>query len=255
VRGFRSGFRLQLSFFRNYPDSVIPLLTAPLFTVIFSMVLRHGGRGDLSGYAVIAPFYMTLWWFAIFNGGWVIQTERWEGTIEYLVAAPVGFVSVIIGRISTMLLAGAVAFVEVWLFGRYVLHAGVTIHHPYVFVSSLILTLIAMTTTSLFMANLFVLSRTAVTFSNSASYPVYLLGGILVPVALLPGWLQPVTDIVFMSWSARLLRGSLATGSIDGIGVDFAMLALLASAALVLASAVMSRILRTARRTGELALR
>lgn len=255
MRGFRSGFRLQLSFFRNYPDSVIPLLTAPLFTVIFSMVLRHGGRGDLSGYAVIAPFYMTLWWFAIFNGGWVIQTERWEGTIEYLVAAPVGFVSVIIGRISTMLLAGAVAFVEVWLFGRYVLHAGVTIHHPYVFVSSLILTLIAMTTTSLFMANLFVLSRTAVTFSNSASYPVYLLGGILVPVALLPGWLQPVTDIVFMSWSARLLRGSLATGSIDGIGVDFAMLALLASAALVLASAVMSRILRTARRTGELALR
>jgi ABC-2 type transport system permease protein len=255
VRGFRSGFRLQLSFFRNYPDSVIPLLTAPLFTVIFSMVLRHGGRGDLSGYAVIAPFYMTLWWFAIFNGGWVIQTERWEGTIEYLVAAPVGFVSVIIGRISTMLLAGAVAFVEVWLFGRYVLHAGVTIHHPYVFVSSLILTLIAMTTTSLFMANLFVLSRTAVTFSNSASYPVYLLGGILMPVALLPGWLQPVTDIVFMSWSARLLRGSLATGSIDGIGVDFAMLALLASAALVLASAVMSRILRTARRTGELALR
>jgi ABC-2 type transport system permease protein len=255
VRGFRSGFRLQLSFFRNYPDSVIPLLTAPLFTVIFSMVLRHGGRGDLSGYAVIAPFYMTLWWFAIFNGGWVIQTERWEGTIEYLVAAPVGFVSVIIGRISTMLLAGAVAFVEVWLFGRYVLHAGVTIHHPYVFVSSLILTLIAMTTTSLFMANLFVLSRTAVTFSNSASYPVYLLGGILVPVALLPGWLQPVTDIVFMSWSARLLRGSLATGSIDGIGVDFAMLALLASAALVLASAVMSRILHTARRTGELALR
>jgi len=255
VRGFRSGFRLQLSFFRNYPDSVIPLLTAPLFTVIFSMVLRHGGRGDLSGYAVIAPFYMTLWWFAIFNGGWVIQTERWEGTIEYLVAAPVGFVSVIVGRISTMLLAGVVAFVEVWLFGRYVLHAGVTIHHPYVFVSSLILTLIAMTTTSLLMANLFVLSRTAVTFSNSASYPVYLLGGILVPVALLPGWLQPVTDIVFMSWSARLLRGSLATGSIDGIGIDFAMLALLALAALVLASAFMSRILHTARQTGELALR
>jgi ABC-2 type transport system permease protein len=100
-----------------------------------------------------------------------------------------------------------------------------------------------------------VLSRTAVTFSNSASYPVYLLGGILVPIALLPGWLQPVTDIVFMSWSARLLRGSLAAGSIDGVGIDFAMLALLAMAALVLASAFMARILRTARQTGELALR
>jgi hypothetical protein len=58
-----------------------------------------------------------------------------------------------------------------------------------------------------------------------------------------------------MSWSSRLLRGSLATGSIDGVGVDFTMLALLALAALVLASAFMSRILRTARQTGELALR
>lgn len=40
MRGFRAGFRLQLSFFRNYPDMLIPLLTAPLFTIIFSMVLR-----------------------------------------------------------------------------------------------------------------------------------------------------------------------------------------------------------------------
>jgi len=255
VRGFRSGFRLQLSFFRNYPDSLIPLLTAPLFTVVFTMVLRHGGRGDLSGYAMIAPFYMSLWWFAIFNGGWVIQTERWEGTIEYLVAAPVGFVSVIVGRISTMLLAGAVAFGEVWVFGRYVLRTNVTIHHPYVFTASLVLTLIAMTTTSLFMANLFVLSRTAVTFSNSASYPVYLLGGILVPIALLPGWLQPATNIVFLSWSSKLLRGSLSAGPIQGAAFDLSMIALLAVVALGLATAFMSRILRHARSSGELALR
>src|SRR5215471_18146689 len=218
------------------PDSLIPLLTGPLFALVFSMVLRHGGRTDLSAYAVIAPFYMSLWWFAVFTGGFVIQTERWEGTIEYLVAAPVGFASVVVGRITTMMLAGAVAFAEVWVFGRYVLGVDVTIRHPYVFAASLLLTLFAMTTTALFMANLFVLTRTAVTFSNSASYPVYVLGGILVPVALLPGWLRPVSDIVFMSWSARLLRGSLTAGPISGVGLDLGMLALLAVAALGLAT-------------------
>jgi ABC-2 type transport system permease protein len=255
VRGFRSGFRLQVSFFRNYPDMFIPLLTAPLFTIIFSMVLRHGGRGDLSGYAVIAPFYMSLWWFALFNGGWVIQTERWEGTIDYLVAAPTGFASVILGRISTMMLAGAVAFGEVWLFGRYALHAAVTIRHPWVFTASLLLTLFAMTTTSLFMANLFVLTRSAVTFSNSASYPVYLLGGILVPVALLPGWLQPVTNIVFLSWSSRLLRASLDGAPVPSAGFDLAMILVLGLAALVVAGAMLNQILRRARQSGELALR
>lgn len=255
MHGFRSGLRLQLSFFRNVPDSLIPLLTGPLFALVFSMVLRHGGRTDLSAYAVIAPFYMSLWWFAVFTGGFVIQTERWEGTIEYLVAAPAGFASVVVGRIATMMLAGAVAFAEVWLFGRYALGVDVTIRHPYVFAASLVLTLVAMTTTALFMANLFVLSRTAVTFSNSASYPVYLLGGILVPVSLLPGWLRPLSDVVFMSWSARLLRGSLTAGPIGGVALDLGMLAVLAVAALGLATAFMSRILRSVRRTGELALR
>jgi hypothetical protein len=107
VRGFSSGFRLQLWFYRNNPNMLIPLVTGPLFTTIFSMVLRHGGRQDLSGYAVIAPFYMSLWWFALFNGGWVIQTERWQGTVDYLIAAPVSFASVVVGRISTTMIAGA----------------------------------------------------------------------------------------------------------------------------------------------------
>lgn len=255
MRGFRSAFRLQLSFFRNLPNSLIPVLTGPLFALVFTMVLRHGGRGDLSGYAVVAPFYMSLWWFAIFSGGFVIQSERWVGTVDYLLAAPVGFASVVMGRISAMMVVGAAAFAEVWLFGRYVLRADVTIHHPYVFVASLVLTLFAMTTTALLLANLFVLSRTAVTFSNSASYPVYLLGGILVPIELLPGWLQPASDLVFMSWSARLLRDSLTSGPVDGVAGGIGMLALHALAALGLATAVMSRLLRNARRTGELALR
>ena len=112
-----------------------------------------------------------------------------------------------------------------------------------------------MTTTSLFMANLFVLSRSAATFSNSASYPIYLLGGILVPVALLPGWLQPVTNIVFLSWSARLLRGSLVAAPIANAGFDLAMVFVLGLAALIAASALLTRILRRAQQTGELALR
>src|SRR6266511_1219767 len=199
---------------------LIPLLTGPLYTVIFTMVLRHGGRADLGAYAVIAPFFMSLWWFAIFHGGWVITNERWEGTVDYLVAAPVGFASVVLGRIATMMLAGLASFAEVWLIGL-VLGINVTIHHPVVFAATLLLTAFAMTTSALFMANLFVLARSAATFSNSASYPFYVLGGILVPLA----------------------------------GLNLAMIFLLGCAALVVASVMLGRILRKVRETGELGLR
>jgi len=254
VRGFTAGFRLQVAFYRQYPDMLIPLLTAPLYTVIFTMVLRHGGRADLSAYAVVAPFFMSLWWFAIFNGGWVIQTERWEGTVDYLVAAPVSFAGVVLGRIATMMVAGLASFAEVWLLGL-ALRVDVTIHHPAVFAATLLLTAFAMTTTALFMANLFVLARSAATFSNSASYPFYVLGGILVPVTLLPGWLQPFSKVVFLSWSAESLRGSLAAPPVPHAGLNLAMIFLLGCAALVVASVMLGRILRKVRETGELGLR
>lgn len=254
MHGFAAGFRLQLSFYRQYPDMLIPLLTAPLYTIIFTMVLRHGGRVDLSAYAVVAPFFMSLWWFAIFNGGWVIQTERWEGTVDYLVAAPVSFAGVILGRIATMMVAGLVSFAEVWLIGL-ALRVDVTVHHPAVFAATLLLTAYAMTTTALFMANLFVLARSAATFSNSASYPFYVLGGILVPVTLLPGWLQPFSKVVFLSWSADALRGSLAAPPVPNAGLNLTMIFLLGCAALAVASVMLNRILRKVRETGELGLR
>ncbi len=254
MRGFVAGFRLQLSFYRQYPDLLIPLLTAPLYTIIFTMVLRHGGRADLGAYAIVAPFFMSLWWFAIFNGGWVIQTERWEGTVDYLVAAPVSFAGVVLGRIATMMVAGLASFAEVWLLGL-ALRVDVTIHHPAVFAATLLLTAFAMTTSALFMANLFVLARSAATFSNSASYPFYVLGGILVPVTLLPGWLQPFSKVVFLSWSAESLRGSLAAPPVPHAGLNLAMIFLLGCAALVVASVMLGRILRKVRETGELGLR
>lgn len=252
MRGLLAGFRLQLWFYRNYPDMWIPLLTAPLYTVIFSMVIRHGGREDLSSYAVIAPFFMTLWWFALFHGGMVIQTERWEGTVECLAAAPTSFPIVILGRIGAVMLVGLASFVEVWLFGTYVLHLDVTIHHPAVFAATLVVTAFAMATTALLFAGLFVLARSAATFTNSASYPFYVLGGIIVPVAFLPGWVQPLSTVVFLSWSADLLRVSLAPAPAHGVATGLGMVAVLGVAALALGSAMMNRILRRVRNTGEL---
>ena len=48
--------------------------------------------------------------------------------------------------------------------------------------------------------------RNATTFSNSASYPFYVLGGILVPVSVLPHWIQPLSSIVFLVLERRPLR-------------------------------------------------
>jgi ABC-2 type transport system permease protein len=249
MRDIVSGFRLQLILYRRHPDVLVPLLTSPLYMIVFRMVL-HGS--DLAGYGVLAPFYMSLWWFALFCGGWVIQTDRWHGTVEYLVGTPASFTGIVLGRVAATTVPALGAAVELWLFGRYVVGADVTIRHWPVFVASFLLTLFAMVATALLMASAFVLARSAVTFSNSLSFPFYLLGGILIPVSLLPGWMQPLSKGVFLSWSSQLLRASLDPRPVPPPYGDLGMIFLLGCAALGAGYGVLRVILRRMRHTGEL---
>jgi hypothetical protein len=60
VRAFAAGFRLQLRVVRSDADYVMPLATIPLFAITFLAIVRHAGRDDLTGYAVMAPVLIAL---------------------------------------------------------------------------------------------------------------------------------------------------------------------------------------------------
>jgi ABC-2 type transport system permease protein len=252
MRAFLAGARIQLRFLRAYPDSLIPFFTAPMFTVIFLMIFRHAGRTDLTAYATVAPVFIALWWLALFNAGWSIEIERWNGTIEMLVAAPSSFAAVILGRITATTMIGVVSFAETWLVARLLFGATVRIHHPLAFVATIVITLATMAGTSVAMSSLFVLTRNAVTFSNAASYPFYILGGILAPVSVLPAWIRPVSAVVFLSWSADLLRATLRASPVHQLGFRLGVVALLGACGFALGAWAMRVILTRVRASGEL---
>jgi ABC-2 type transport system permease protein len=102
------------------------------------------------------------------------------------------------------------------------------------------------------MAALFVLARNAVTFSNSASYPFYVLGGVLVPVSFLPHWVRPLSDVVFLSWSADLLRATLRAAPIHHFWPHLGMVLLLGACGYVVGLAALRVILVRVRQSGEL---
>jgi ABC-2 type transport system permease protein len=252
MRAFLAGCRIQLQFMTAYPDSLIPFFTAPLFTVIFTMVFKNAGRADLTAYAAIAPVFIALWWLALFNSGWTITIERWNGTLEMLVAAPSSFGAVIFGRIATTTIVGVVSFFEAWLVARVIFGTAVRIEHLGVFLLTVVVTLLAMAGTAVGMAAVFVLARNAVTFSNSASYPFYVLGGILVPVSVLPHWVRPLSWFVFLSWSGDLLRASLRAAPVHELWFHVGMVALLGACGYAIGLAALRVILVRVRDKGEL---
>ena len=58
----------------------------------------------------------------------------------------------------------------------------------------------------LLLASTFVLYRNANAFSNLLEYPVWLATGLLVPLTLLPGWVEPISWVLSPTWGMRAIR-------------------------------------------------
>jgi len=138
------------------------------------------------------------------------------------------------------------------LVARVLFGTKITIYHPWGFIATVAVTLAAMAGTAVAMSSVFVLARNAVTFSNSASYPFYVLGGILVPVSLLPHWVQPLSSIVFLSWSADLLRAALRPTPMHDFAFRLGMVGVLGVCGLAIGAWSMRVILLRVRGNGEL---
>ncbi|ASO18777.1 ABC-2 type transport system permease protein [Actinoalloteichus hoggarensis] len=251
--GLTTGFGSQLRRMRGNPDWFLALFTAPLLTVVFLAIFQAGGRDDLAPYGVLAPALIALWGMALQTAGELISRERDNGSLELLVAAPASFGTVLTGRILAVTTVSLLAFVESWLVGMLMTGVPIAVEHPLVFTVTILCTAIAMAGTATVMASVFVLARSARTFQNALSYPFFLLGGVAVPVDLLPQWLHPPARLVFLSWSSDLLRDALTAGPVSAPALRIGVVLALGAAGFLLGSFLLDRILRRVRTTGSLA--
>jgi ABC-2 type transport system permease protein len=249
---FRAALRFQLLLIKNNPDYLLDIATAPIYTVIFLSVVQSAGRPDLAAHAVLAPALITLWWQSLMTSGEVIDSDRHYGVLEPLIATPASLHSIVLGRIAGVTLLSLFAFVESWLAARLLFGVTVGIPHPLLFFVALVVTAFAMAGTSAIMAGLFVRARTARTFQNSLSYPFFVLGGVMVPVALLPDWIEPLSRIVFLSWSSDLLRDSLGAGPVNNAAARIGIILVLGVVGIAVGRWLIGSLLERVRALGTL---
>jgi ABC-2 type transport system permease protein len=186
--------------------------------------------------------------------GELVNRDKFMGVLEAVVATPAPFALVVAARVTTVTAFGLAGFVESWLVALLAFHVVVPIRHLEVLMPTLLVSAFAASGTALLFSAVFALKESARVYQNSITFPFYLLGGILVPVAYLPPWLQPVSRMVFLSWSADLLRDSLGTQAISNVPLRLAMVALLGGAGAALGWYLLQRMIDHLRRVGRLGL-
>jgi ABC-2 type transport system permease protein len=229
IRAFAAAVRFQSSMIPRDPTTWMALALVPLQAVLFLSIVWHSGRSDLAGYAIIAPVVIAVWTTAIFNSSEMVTRDRQDGTLEALFTTPAPLAAILLGRIAAVTAFSMLALAESWLVAALGFRTSVTIQHPAGFLLTVAATAFAMAGTATALSALLVLARSARAYINSMSYPVYLLGGAMVPVGLYPGWLRPICRLVFLSWSTDLLRDAMSPPAMRELPERLAAVVLLGS--------------------------
>ena len=193
------------------------ILVAAIQPVIFATIafymFKSGNRPGSLLYVALGAGMMGIWSSTLFGSGGLIQWERYQGTLEVVMAAPVPFVLFLLPATLANSTVGIYSLFSTILWGRIFFDIPLNLAHPWMFLIAVPLTIIALGFMGLLIASTFVLYRHANALSNLLEYPVWLVTGLLVPVALLPGWAEPISWMLAPTWGMRAIRTSALGGA------------------------------------------
>jgi len=233
--------------FDGFGNVLYPLFFAT--TAFF--VFRAGDSPRTLIYASLGAAVMGMWSSVSTSAGSAMQRERWWGTLELLVAAPRHFSLVMFPSTLGLATVGIYNLAATLLWGRFAFGIPLTVTHPLLFGLSIVATVLAFGGLGLLFAVSFVRFRAAWVLGNFFEYPVWLICGFLVPLALLPGWVHPLAWALAPTWGMNAIRESALGGSpLD----DLAACLGLGLGYVALGALVTERVLRAARLRGSLSL-
>ena len=252
LRFVRVSWMLQFKMIMRSPFDGVGNVIYPLFfaTTAF-FVFKAGDSPRTLIYASLGAAVMGMWSSVSTSAGSAMQRERWWGTLELLVAAPRHFSLVLFPSTLGLASVGIYNLVATLLWGKFAFGIPLTIEHPLLFALSVLATVLAFAGLGLLFAVSFVRFRAAWVLGNFFEYPVWLICGFLVPLALLPTWVHPIAWVLAPTWGMNAIRES----ALGGTPVPDLLLCLgLGAAYVVGAVLVTNRVLDDARARGSLSL-
>ena len=240
---------------------LIEIVRWPLFPAIYFLTLLltyrvsgqpTAGGYDIEGFLLVGAIGMVLWGSAIWSGGYAIEIERTEGTINSLFLTPSSRAAVIMGYGLGSYAIFILPTVTVLTVLGFLTGAEFNIQSPLAVLLSASALMFGALALGHALAGAFVLTRRANLWANFLQSPIYLLSGMVVPVSALPDWLGWFARVFPLSAAMNALRESLLAGA--GVGdISEPLLRFgLSSLVLVIAgSFVLRRVEHVAKRGGQ----
>lgn len=236
---------------RSSFDSFLAVLWPLFFATVAFFMFRQGGDPDSLIYASLGAAVMGIWSATSLAAGTALQRERWLGTLELLVAAPSHFALVILPVGLATSTIGVYCMATTLLWGRVVFGIDLPLEHPLLMCLAIPAALLSIGALGFLIGIAFARYRYAWALGSMTEYPMWLICGFLVPLALLPAWVPPISWLLAPTWGMNAIRESSTGGSPLP---DIAMCAVLGLAYVLIGFLLTDRVLRAARAKASLSL-
>ncbi len=236
---------------RSAFDGILGILWPLFFATVAFLMYRISADDRTLLYAAVGASVMGVWSSVSTSGSGVVQRERWQGTLELLVAAPVPMPLVLLPITVAMATIGLASMVVTLLWGRFLFGIEVSVAYPLLFLLSLPVTVVSVGAVGFLLSVTVVRYRSAWALGSSLELPVWLVCGFLVPIGILPDWVRPLSWLLAPTWGVQAIRESALGGNpLPELGLCL----LIGAGYLGLGVLAAESVLRSARQNATLAL-
>ncbi|MFR9773949.1 ABC transporter permease [Nocardia sp. SC052] len=214
TRAFLAASRVQVLTSIRAPEHLVIVFLAPWFSLIFLSMSSYAGRMDLATVMVLGTGLIGIWFVAVNVAAGAIHNDRIMGTLEMAIVSPSNYAIVLCGRIVPIVVLGTLVIPEAWLVGKFAFNAELELRNPLLVSITLVMTCLATVGTATLLAAVMVISRNTRIIQGNLEYPLYVLGGTILPIDQLPDVARLVARLFYLSWAADLLRDAALRSSV-----------------------------------------
>jgi ABC-2 type transport system permease protein len=246
------GLGLHFKMLSRSPFDMFVVVASPLIFATLAYFLFRDGHGGSLLVAALASGVMGIWSTTTAQGAGALQTQRRLGILELLVGTPTPFWAVVLPITVAISAIGVYSLAVGLVYVRLFYGVAIDVRDWFAFAVAVPAAIASIGGLGFLFASVLVRYRSAFMLGNLFEWPVWMISGLLIPVAVLPGWLQPLSWVFAPTWGMRALRhATLGTGS---VWIDIGVCAALSVAYLVGGSMFLRFFLRSARARATLAL-
>ena len=191
MSAFGAAMRNQTRIVMTRPMNLASGIVSPLLLMTLLTAPRlHAMSPEQATSSFTGSLLASLWAASLWSGAGILRRERWGGTLAPSFTGRPSPVSVLLGKtLGGVLYDTALILVSQTLFCA-LTHLPLRITDPAAFAIGIAAVIACGVASSLMIGALLMLSRYAFQLTTALGTPVMLLGGTLIPLAMLPRWIS-----------------------------------------------------------------